>query len=123
MAARKRTTMRSRTGTKLYAERDAQGEFTDIQTYKRAHGQDVKRVSKAETAARKAAGKPARKTGAAARKSAAGRKAASGRKTTGAVTILKRHLERADHPIDVDLTATVGDRKLTSHKRLAPPWC
>lgn len=49
----KRTTHRSTTGTKLYAVRNAKGEFTDIQTYKRAHGQDVKRVSKAETGKKK----------------------------------------------------------------------
>jgi hypothetical protein len=49
--------------------------------------------------------------------------APAGRKTTGAVTILKRHLERADHPLDVDLAATVGGKRLTSHRRLAPPWC
>ena len=60
-ATKKRTTHRSTGGTKLYAERSG-GEFADIQTYKRAHGSDVKRVSKAETAARKKAGKPARKT-------------------------------------------------------------
>jgi hypothetical protein len=47
---------------KLYAERNKSGEFTDIQTYKRAHGSDVKRGSKAETPARKKAGKSARKT-------------------------------------------------------------
>jgi len=62
MAARKRSTLRSRSGKKLYAKRNAGGEFTDVQTYKRAQGQDIKRVSKAETAARKRAGKPARKT-------------------------------------------------------------
>jgi hypothetical protein len=57
-----RTTHRSTKGTKLYAVRDAEGQFQDIQTYKRAHGQDVKRVSKAETAAKKAAKKaPAKK--------------------------------------------------------------
>jgi hypothetical protein len=49
-----RTTMRSSKGTKLYAVRDKEGKFKDIQTYKRAHGQDVKRVSKAETAAKAA---------------------------------------------------------------------
>ena len=43
-----RTTMRSSKGTKLYAKRDKEGQFTDIQTFKRAHGQDVKRKSKAE---------------------------------------------------------------------------
>ncbi|HVH05810.1 MAG TPA: hypothetical protein VNE71_07420 [Myxococcota bacterium] len=56
-----RTTHRSRSGTKLYAKRNAEGEFTDIQTYKRAHGQDVKRKSKAEGAKRK---KGAKKKGA-----------------------------------------------------------
>ena len=44
-----RTTMRSSKGKKLYAKRDKKGQFTDIQTYKRAHGQDVKRKSKAES--------------------------------------------------------------------------
>ena len=62
MAAKKRTTHRSGTGKKLYAERDKQGKFEDVQSYKRAHGSDVKRISKAETAARKKARKPTRKT-------------------------------------------------------------
>jgi DNA-binding protein HU-beta len=44
----RRTTHRSGIGTKLYAVRDAQGRFKDIQTYKRAHGQDVKRRAKGE---------------------------------------------------------------------------
>jgi uncharacterized protein YjhX (UPF0386 family) len=44
----KRTTHRSRSGTKLYAVRDASGRFKDIQTYKRAHGQDIKRKSPRE---------------------------------------------------------------------------
>jgi hypothetical protein len=44
----KRTTHRSSTGRKLYAVRDSEGKFKDIQSYKRAHGQDVKRSSKAE---------------------------------------------------------------------------
>jgi DNA-binding protein HU-beta len=43
-----RTTHGSVSGTKLYAVRDAQGRFKDIQTYKRAHGQDIKRRSKDE---------------------------------------------------------------------------
>ena len=50
----KRTTMRSSKGTKLYAVRDKSGRFKDIQTYKRAHGMDIKRKSAAE---KKAAGK------------------------------------------------------------------
>jgi hypothetical protein len=43
-----RTTHRSRAGKKLYAKRNKQGQFTDIQSYKRAHGQDIKRRSKKE---------------------------------------------------------------------------
>ncbi len=51
MAAKKkarRTTHRSSKGTKLYAKRDAKGRIRDIQTYKRAHGQDIKRKAKSE---------------------------------------------------------------------------
>ena len=44
----KRTTHRSSSGTKLYVVRDKKGQFKDIQTYKRAHGQDIKRKSKTE---------------------------------------------------------------------------
>ena len=47
----RRTTHRSSKGTKLYAVRDAKGRFKDIQTYKRAHGMDIKRTSKKETGA------------------------------------------------------------------------
>jgi hypothetical protein len=50
--ARKRTTLRSRAGAKLYAKRSKTGQFADIQTYKRAHGSDVKRRAKAEVARR-----------------------------------------------------------------------
>ena len=50
--AQKRTTLRSRAGAKLYAKRSKSGQFTDIQTYKRAHGSDVKRRAKAEAAPR-----------------------------------------------------------------------
>jgi DNA-binding protein HU-beta len=50
--AGKRTTLRSQSGKKLYAKRDAKGKFKDIQSYKKAHGSDVKRKSKAETAAK-----------------------------------------------------------------------
>ena len=51
MAAKKkarRTTHRSSKGTKLYAVRDSKGRIKDIQTYKRAHGADLKRKAKAE---------------------------------------------------------------------------
>ncbi len=55
----KRTTLRSSKGTKLYAVRDKDGKFKDIQTYKRAHGADIKRKAKGET--RKKAAKKATK--------------------------------------------------------------
>jgi hypothetical protein len=48
--AQKRTMQRSRAGTKLYAKRSKTGQFTDIQTYKRAHGSDIKRRAKSEGA-------------------------------------------------------------------------
>lgn len=57
--ARKRTTHRSVSGTKLYAVRDAKGRFVDIQTYQRAHAADLRRTSKGE-GARKAGTKKAK---------------------------------------------------------------
>lgn len=48
MAKARRTTHRSSSGKKLYAKRDAQGKFKDIQTYERAHGSDLKRKGKKE---------------------------------------------------------------------------
>ena len=45
----KRSTMKTRSGKKVYAVRDKSGKFKDIQSYKRAHGSDVKRRSKAES--------------------------------------------------------------------------
>ncbi|HEX7254128.1 MAG TPA: hypothetical protein VF376_14715 [Thermoanaerobaculia bacterium] len=62
----RRTVMRSSKGTKLYAVRDSRGRFKDIQTYKRAHGMDIKRRSKAEIMAKRAAAR--RKTAAARKK-------------------------------------------------------
>jgi hypothetical protein len=50
MAKARRTTHRSGSGKKLYAKRDAKGRFKDIQTFERAHGADLKRKSKAESA-------------------------------------------------------------------------
>jgi hypothetical protein len=44
----KRTTHRSSKGTKLYAVRNSKGQFKDIQTYKRAHGQDIRRKARDE---------------------------------------------------------------------------
>ena len=63
-----RTTQRSKSGRKLYAKRSKTGQYSDIQSYKRAHGQDVKRSSAAERAAKK---KSAKKKG---RKKAAKKK-------------------------------------------------
>ncbi|MGV3635850.1 MAG: hypothetical protein ACO1NY_15990 [Pseudorhodoplanes sp.] len=57
----KRTTHRSSKGTKLYAVRDTEGKFKDIQTYKRAHGMDIKRKAKDEAPAKKTAAKKAKK--------------------------------------------------------------
>ena len=53
MATRKRTTHRSTTGKKLYAVRDSQGRFKDIQTFERAHRADIARGSRSEASARK----------------------------------------------------------------------
>jgi hypothetical protein len=48
-----RTTMYSGKGKKLYAVRDKEGKFEDIQTYERAHRDDMAHVSKAELAGKK----------------------------------------------------------------------
>jgi uncharacterized protein YjhX (UPF0386 family) len=53
MAKARRTTHRSSKGKKLYAVRDSEGRFKDIQTYERAHGMDLQRTSKAETATKR----------------------------------------------------------------------
>jgi hypothetical protein len=53
MAKARRTTHRSSKGTKLYAVRDKTGKFKDIQTYKRAHGADIKHSAKKETPRKK----------------------------------------------------------------------
>ena len=65
--ATKRTTHRSSAGKKLYAVRDEQGRFKDIQTYERAHRADLAKKSEAEQqaeATKKAAAKaaPAKKS-------------------------------------------------------------
>lgn len=75
-----RTTHRSSKGTKLYAVRNKEGQFKDIQTYKRAHAQDMKRTSAAERmadakAAAKTVAKKAVKKVAPAKKAAVAKKA------------------------------------------------
>ena len=52
---KKRTTMRSSAGKKLYAVRNADGTFNDIQQYSKAHAADMRQTSAAEAAA---AGQP-----------------------------------------------------------------
>jgi hypothetical protein len=56
-----RTTHRSKSGSKLYAKRSNKGRFTDIQSYKAAHGSDLKRSSSAERAKKKVTKKAGRK--------------------------------------------------------------
>lgn len=81
MAKSKRTVLRSSTGKKLYAVRDAGGKFKDIQSYARAHAADIKRGTTAAEATAKATRKKSSK---AAKKSvakkAAPRKAAAKKK-------------------------------------------
>lgn len=68
----RRTVLRSSKGKKLYAVRDAEGRFKDIQQYSRAHAMDMRRKSKAELEA--AAGKAAPKKKAAKKKKPAKKK-------------------------------------------------
>ena len=56
-----RTTHRSKSGSKLYAKRSKKGRFTDIQSYKSAHGSDVQRSNAAERAKKKTTKTAARK--------------------------------------------------------------
>ena len=83
--AKKRTTHRSSAGKKLYAVRDADGRFEDIQTFERAHRADLaqKSADEGEGEAKKTGRKKARKKAApkkAGRKKAAGRKKTAGKK-------------------------------------------
>ena len=63
MAASRRTTMYSNAGKKLYAVRNPDGSFKDIQTYERSHRADLAKKSAAEIAgaARKKTAKKAAK--------------------------------------------------------------
>lgn len=76
----RRTTMRSSAGKKLYAVRNADGSFKDIQTFERAHRADLSKKSRAE----KATAKAARKKSAA--KSASRKKSAKNRRKTARKT-------------------------------------
>jgi hypothetical protein len=83
MAKARRTTLRSSKGTKLYAVRDQEGKFEDIQTYERAHRADMAHKSKAEgmKAAKKKAAPKAKPMAKAAAKSTAKPMAKAGAKT------------------------------------------
>lgn len=70
MAKARRTTHRSSAGKKLYAVRNASGQFKDIQTFERAHRADLAQKSGAEKAT--------------ARKAKAAKKAASAKRTSTA---------------------------------------
>jgi len=50
--APQRTTLRSRAGNKVYANRSKTGQFTDIQTYTGAHASDLQRRARSEGGAR-----------------------------------------------------------------------
>jgi hypothetical protein len=76
----RRTTHRSRSGKKLYAVRDASGRFKDIQTYERAHGQDIKRGSAAEKKAKAKAAAKKKKVAVKKKKVAPRRKKAAAKK-------------------------------------------
>jgi hypothetical protein len=49
----KRTTHRTSSGSKVYAVRDKSGKFKDVQSYKKAHGADVKKRSRSESSKKK----------------------------------------------------------------------
>jgi hypothetical protein len=91
MATRKRTTMYSTGGKKLYAVRNADGTFNDIQSYARAHRMDMQRTSADEvaTAAKKA---PAKKKAA---KKAAGNVATKAVKTVAKKAVRKVAAKKA----------------------------
>ena len=80
-----RSTLRSRSGTKLYAVRDESGQFKDIQSYKRAHGADMRHKSKAESTLATKVRKAASDTIKSVKGSVKGAVAAVGRTTKRAV--------------------------------------
>lgn len=53
----RRTVLRSSKGKKLYAVRNADGSFKDIQSYARSHAADLRMTSKAEAETAKNTGK------------------------------------------------------------------
>jgi hypothetical protein len=109
--ATRRTTMRSRSGTKLYAVRDSSGKFKDIQTYKRAHGADLRHKSKAEEEA--AQGPMEKKV----RKAAKGAVKSVKRSVRGAVAAVGRAAKRAVRQVsNLRPTGTQPTGKKTAKK-------
>jgi hypothetical protein len=98
--ARRRTTHRSSAGNKLYAVRDAEGQFEDIQSYQRAHGQDLARDSAEElatapTSARAARGRTRTKPKAAPKTKVRKKKAKAKAKTASSKKRVKKAARKA----------------------------
>ena len=107
--ATRRTTMRSRTGTKLYAVRDESGQFKDIQTYKRAHSADLRHKSKAEkVVAQGPIEKKVRKAATDAVKSVKGAIAAVGRAAKRAVKQVSNQMPAQKGTAKAAATKTAG---------------
>ena len=118
--ATRRTTMRSRTGTKLYAVRDESGKFKDIQTYKRAHSADLRHKSKAE---KEAAQGPLEKRVRKAAKSAVKSVKGSMRSAVAAVErVAKRAVKTVSNPQPKrKVTVTNAPRKTTTKSAAKRP--
>jgi len=112
--ATRRTTMRSRSGTKLYAVRDQSGKFKDIQTYKRAHAADLRHKSKAE---KEAAQGPLEKKVRKAAKDAVKSVRGSVRGAVAAVErMAKRAVKQVSNPQPARKTTVKGAAKTTARK-------
>jgi hypothetical protein len=114
--ATRRTTMRSRSGKKLYAVRDESGQFKDIQTYQRAHAADLRHKSEDEkTAAQGPIEKRVRKAATAAVKSV---KASVGGAVDAVQRLAKKTIRKASelrHP-KAKTAMTTATRKPVAKK-------
>ena len=113
--ATRRTTMKSQSGTKLYAVRDETGKFEDIQTYKRAHTADMRQKSKAEKEA--AQGPMERKV----RKTASDAYGAVKGSIRGAVAAVERTAKRAVKTVSGSKPAAKKTFKKTAAKTTRKP--
>ena len=91
--ATKRTVLRSSAGKKLYAVRNADGTFNDIQSYAKAHASDIAKSSKAETTKKKAVKKVVTKKVAAVKKK--GAKKVAGKKVGAKKVAVKKAAKKA----------------------------